>query len=564
MLRNLFVKNFAIINELEISFAKGLTIISGETGAGKSILVGAVNLILGSRASQELIRTGASEALVEATLTGSQNTLLHKRLTALELEAADEVTIRRSINRNGRNRIFINDQQISLQQLQELLKGCITISGQHEHQMLMDISTHLALLDAFGDLTASRKEIERLYGGWAKARQQLVDINRLKEQQTAKMEMIHAQLEELSAAKLTPGEEIVLEQEKKILKNAGTLVSIAQSCHHVLYAQRDSVLEQLAGMEKDLISLAQIDPSQSSLLSQLQDARIQLQELAYTLQQYAHSISFDPDRFQQIEDRLALLHKLKRKYGGTIDELIQRTEELRNNLAQMEDTDLLRLELERTVQNTYASYLESATVLSSRRRLAAKKLKEHVEGTLSLLDMSKARFEVNFSDTPETKELGEDRLTPSGIDRIEFLLSANPGEAPKPLVRVASGGELSRILLALKSILPQQGDIETSIFDEVDAGIGGRTAELVGLQLKRLAEKQQVICITHLPQIACYGHQHLKVTKETQNLQTETRVHVLSHEDRVEELARMLGGITISEKTREHAREMLHHAQGSS
>lgn len=559
MLKDLLVSNFAIIKNLEVFFPQGLNIVSGETGAGKSILVGAVNLILGSRASQEMVRTGANEATVEATFTLPDKAGFRSRLAELELEPGVQIQVRRSISRSGRNRIFINDQQVTLQQLQQLTRGLLSISGQHEHQQLLDPETHLATLDNFGNLTPLGVEVSHCFQRWSETRDQLAQLERLKREHAAQVEWMRFQLQELEAARLLPEEDVTLEQERKLLKHAGTLLEAAQGAYQTLYGSRGAILEQFAGVAKHLAALRQIDPSQEPLLGQLEQARIHLEELAHSVQQYANSVSFEPERLAAVEDRLGLLQRLGKKYGASVAAMLQRRDELQAQLAQLEESDYQEARLEKELEELKKDYLLKAGELSRKRREAAERLTDFVEQTLAVLDMPKARFAPRFVEK-EAASL-DPPFTPSGIDRVEFLLSANPGEDLKPLARIASGGELSRILLALKGILSRQDDAETLIFDEVDAGIGGRTAELVGLQLKRLAERQQVICITHLPQIACYGDHHFKVAKEAGLEATQTTIHRLSAEDRVEELSRMLGGLTISEKTRAHAREMLRGAQ---
>ena len=557
MLSDLIVHNFAIIRNLEVSFQPGLNVLSGETGAGKSILVGAVNLILGSRASQEMIRTGTTEASVEAVFPLSGQSALLKRMAEWGLDAGRELSIRRSINRSGRNRIYVNDQSISLQQLQQLVRGIISISGQHEHQLLLDPELHMDLLDAFGALEEPCGEVAEIHAQWSKTHEKLKEVRRFKQEQAGKLDWMRFQLQELESAGLREDEDKLLEQERNLLKHSSTLIEAAQDAHRILYAGRGAILEQLAEVEKNINTLQQIDPEQQVLLNHLEEGRIHMEELAHSLQQYAGRIVFDPQRLAAVEERLATLQRLGKKYGGSVESMLQRLAEIRRSLSHEEDADLKEEELEKTLAKARELYIEKAGALSRLRRKAAALLSEEVGKTLAALDMPRARFSVGFDSTEGGESAAEARFTPQGIDRVEFLLSANPGEDLKPLARIASGGELSRILLALKSLLSQRGQAETLIFDEVDTGIGGRTAELVGLQLKRLAQKHQVICITHLPQIACHGKHHYKVAKVAGDGETVTTIRPIASEDRVEELARMLGGISISEKVRAHARELL-------
>jgi DNA repair protein RecN (Recombination protein N) len=563
VLSELAVHNFAIIQHLQVSFQPGLNILSGETGAGKSILVGAVNLLLGNRASQEMIRTGSKEAKVEALFSIPGADALVERLNRWGLEVTEELLIRRTISRSGRNRIFVNDHLVTLQQLQELAKGLVSVSGQHEHQLLLDPNRHLELLDAFGYLESQSTEVRSLYLEWSSTREKLRHLRNIRKERADQMELMRFQLQELESAQLQPDEDKTLEQEKNILKHAATLMEASQRAHECLYAERGAVLEQLVDVEKDLETLKQIDSSQEMLFSHLEQARIHLEELAHSLQKYMKNISFDPHRLAVVEERLALIHRLSKKYAGPVSHLLDRMEEMHRTLAQEEETDTQEEQLEKSLEQLRQAYFKKAKALSSSRREGAEILAQEVAKTLAALDMGRARFSVQFKSDEESSGAEELPPGPTGIDVMEFLLAANPGEDLKPLAKIASGGELSRILLALKSLLSFKGEAETLIFDEVDAGIGGRTAELVGLQLKQLAERNQVICITHLPQIACYGKNHYKAAKHVTGEETITQIHALSSEERIEELARMLGGISISDKTRAHAKELLQRAQSA-
>ncbi len=560
MLRELVVHNFAIMEHLEVPFHDGLNIVSGETGAGKSILVGAVNLVLGGRASQEMIRTGAKEAIVECVFSVQDGEPLHQCLRDWGVEPAEDLSIRRAINRGGKNRVFVNDQTISLQQLQQLAKSLISISGQHENQLLLDPNVHLDFVDAFGNLWVGREAVGRVYAQWSAAGEELRKFRRLRDERAARAEFMRFQLNELEAAKLQPDEDALLDRERNLLKHAATLMEAAEGSYKSLYADRGAVLGALSGVKKNLQTLSHIDSSLKPLEDLLEQAVINLEELAHALQQYTNGISFDPRRLGDVEERLALLQRLGKKHGGGVAAMLDRLGELRSALGEDEDSPLREAQLEKGVEQERLAYLEAAQALSLERRGAAARLDGEVEKVLASLDMPHARFHVRFSDE-EKNDPAPLPFTPTGIDRVEFLLSANPGEGLKPLARIASGGELSRILLAVKSLLSLNGEAETLIFDEVDTGIGGRTAELVGIQLQRLAAKNQVICITHLPQIACFGEHHYKVVKHSTGEETVTAIMSLSPEERIEELARMLGGVSVSEKTRAHAQEFLQRAQ---
>lgn len=555
MLTELAIHNFAIIRDLQIRFHPGFNVLSGETGAGKSILVGAVNLILGSRASQEMIRTGAAEASVEAILSLPADGLCREYLQEWGIDPGPELTVRRSINRNGRNRVFINDQAASLQQLQQLSPLLISISGQHEHQLLLDPENHLGLLDAFGELEGLCAEVGGIFSSWQAKKDELARMRRAREQKAAQMDFIRFQIRELESAGFQPDEDLELEQEREILKHAAILAEASQRAVGALYSEKGAILERLTEVEKELTAIIRVDSSQQSLAEFLEQSRINLKELAHLLQQYSGRIVFDPARLARVEERLALIGKLGKKYGQSVNEMLARLEELRAEAGDEEESGARLEEVEKELQTLRGAYLERARNLSTRRREAAGLLSGEVAGNLAQLDMPRARFAVRFDESGD-----EAVFSPTGIDRIEFLLSANPGEGLKPLAKIASGGELSRILLALKSLLSRKGEAETLIFDEVDAGIGGRTADLVGLQIKNLAARHQVICITHLPQIACYGKWHYLVRKEASGEETVTGIRMLSDAERSEELARMLGGVSISQKAREHAKELLDRA----
>lgn len=563
MLSDLIVHNFAVIRNLQVSLADGLTIISGETGAGKSILVGAVNLILGARASQEMIRSGTDEATVEALFRLPGNPVLAARLEAAGFPHDGALAVRRAISRSGRNRIFLNGRPATLQQLSELMTGMISISGQHEHQLLLDPFVHLALLDQFAESAPLLVEVRNRYGAWMETRNQLQRLKKLQRERSQQLDFMKYQLQELEAAQLLPDEDTQLEEQRKILQHAATLHAAADGAHRLLYSDSRAILGSLDQVAAHLETLCNIDTRQNHLNENLEQAKIHLEELAYALRQYASGISFDPYRLSELEDRMALIQRLCKKYGAPLAQLIERTEELQAALSDSDDPEMKKLELVKQLAARRTDYLEAAARLSGRRRRAAQRLARDMEQVLSGLDLPKARFEAGLLPPDHDDPIPDTAFTETGIDQVEFLLSANPGEDLKPLAKIASGGELSRILLAVKSLLSVQGQAETLIFDEVDTGIGGRTAELVGRQLQRLASRHQVVCITHLPQIACYGRHHLRVEKEIKENATHTGIRHLSPEDRVEELARMLGGISISEKTRDHAREWLEKADSS-
>ncbi|MGC9195653.1 MAG: DNA repair protein RecN [Syntrophobacteraceae bacterium] len=553
MLTGLAIHNYAIIRDLEITFHPGFNVLSGETGAGKSILVGALNLILGARASSEMIRTGAAEAGVEAVVSLPPVCPCARYLQEWGIESAGELLIRRSITRSGRNRVFINDQTASLQQLQQLSPLLISICGQHEHQFLLDPETHLGLLDAFANLEDECCAVRSLYDSWRESREKLAHMRRERQQRESRTDFLKFQIQELEAVKLVPNEDTELQRERDILKNAAALSHASKKAVSTIYADKGAVLERLSEVEKELGSILNFDPSQSGLGEYLKQARINLEELVHGLRLYSERIVFDPSRLAAVEERLSLLGKLGKKYGSSVSEMLEKLSELRKLAGEGEQSSLREEEVAKQIESLRAHYLEKAGALSLKRREASEMLSVEVCRNLADLDMARARFCASFSGQKADELL----FSPSGIDTMEFLLSANPGEELKPLAKVASGGELSRVLLALKGILSKKGEAETLIFDEVDAGIGGRAAELVGIKLSSLSLRHQVICITHLPQIACYGKYHFVVKKQAEGNETHSSIRMLDESERPEEIARMLGGVAISSKVREHARELL-------
>ncbi len=437
MLTNLAIHNYAIIRDLEISFNEGFNVLSGETGAGKSILVGAVNLILGARASSEMIRTGAAEASVEAVMqVKPSGCLCEQYLSEWGIDFSPELVIRRSIARNGRNRVFINDQAASVQQLQHLSPLLISVSGQHEHQLLLDPETHLGLLDAFADLDEVRFEVRKIHTAWEEKRDSLSRMRRAKENKAAQMDFLRFQIGELESAKIRPNEDADLGQEREILKNAATLAQSSQRAVSALYSDKGAILERLSEVEKDLESILSVDPSQGSLGEYLRQARIHLEEITHALKRYAERIVFDPSRLAVIEERLALLSRLGKKYGLNANTMLARLEELRKMAGKSDESILREEELEREIETLCLAYTEKAGELSRKRRAASERLSAEVSKNLIELDMPRAQFYVRFSGEDENPPL----FSPTGIDRIEFLLSANPGEELKPLVRIASGG----------------------------------------------------------------------------------------------------------------------------
>ncbi|MGE5311888.1 MAG: DNA repair protein RecN [Nitrospirota bacterium] len=551
MLAELTVRNFAIIDELSVSFRPGLTIVTGETGAGKSILVNAINLLLGSRGSADLIRVGSQEATVTALfLRGKED---------------EEFLVQRTLSVSGRNRVHVNGELTRVVALTDLCRGLVSISGQHEHQLFLEPQVQLHILDRYGDL----EEMRQTYGAtFARLRETGAALERLRRQlreRWERAELSRFQVEEIGRAKIEPDEELKLAAEREILRHAERLHQGAVSAYDLLYGESGAVVERLGQCEKILADLGRLDPSLQSPMSTLEDLRLRLEDVALALREYYQRMEANPARLQWVEERLDLLHRLMRKYGGTTRAVLAEEEKLRRELEAVEDSEAAIAARERELEDLRRQAASEARDLSTHRRETAERLARAMQDRLAALDMPYSRFTVPF-DTErqgtqgQAVQVGECLLDENGMDRVTFLFSANPGEEPRPMAKIASGGELSRIVLALKELQAKERAEETLIFDEVDAGIGGRTADMVGQRLKALARRHQVLCITHLPQIACYGEHHFAVRKSTRHGRTTTTLEGLAGETRLEEIARMLGGVNVSTKTRAHAREMLEQA----
>jgi len=562
MLAELRIGNFAIIESLEVSFHKGLNILTGETGAGKSIIVDAVELLLGGRADTDVVRAGSNEAIIEGMFSLGPHAEALRPLKDKGIETSDDLILKRSIPISGKGRAYINGSLVTLSLLSEIGDSLVDIHGQHEHQTLLRQETHLDILDQAGNLEALRAEVGERAQTFLNTVRELGLLNEREKQRAQMEELLKFQSEEIASAHLKDGEEEELRSERQILLNAEKLHSLAQQGHEALYAREGSVSEVLSSVLKSLEELKKIDPSCSPLHENLSSSLVQAEEVGLSLRDYAGKISFDSRKLEAIESRLELLSRLKKKYGGTAGEVRKFHDRVRKELKDMETNTERIAECERLLKESGEAYLSSAKKLSGKRRDAARQLMKSVEEELATLGMKKTVFKIDLSTLPIPGPGMEVQGLPveqKGIDRAEFLISPNVGEEPKPLTRIASGGELSRIMLALKTVFK---GIPIMIFDEVDSGIGGATAEVVGRKLKEVSASHQVLCVTHLPQIAVYADAHFKVTKDVIGKRTLAGIKKLTEEERVGEISRMLAGMKITGKTREHAKEMLNGARG--
>ncbi|MBI4633547.1 MAG: DNA repair protein RecN [Deltaproteobacteria bacterium] len=555
MLSELSISNFAIIDELKVSFAGGLNVLSGETGAGKSIIIGAVTLLLGDRASSDMIRSSEDAAVVEALFDIGGNEALQETLRQRGFYEGNDLIIRRVVSRSGKNRVYINGHLATVALLAPICESLVNICSQHEHQMILNEDNHVDILDEFGGLLPLRSEYASLYDEYQSLNARLRELEAANRRKEEREELLRYQLKEISDAALSPGEDGFLAEEKTILGNMQKLMDYAAGAHETLYGKKGSVLEELKGAIACIREIKKIDAGLNVSEQDMDGLYYQLEDAALTLRDYGKKLSFDPARLDAIEERLERIGRLKRKYGGAIPDILKKGEEIAGELQGIASADAERERLAKAITEQRTRLEEKADVLSRKRKAAAKLLKGAVERDIRDLRMEEAQFEVMFSEAAVRKE--ENAFGSTGADTVEFYLSTNRGEDLKPLNRIASGGELSRIMLAIKKVLARTGSVGTIIFDEVDSGIGGATAEIVGEKLKEVAKHHQVLCITHLPQIACFGDRHYRVTKVATGERTNTRVEALSETERLDEITRMLGGLELTEKARQHAREML-------
>jgi len=563
MLKELSIRNFAIIDDLQIEFSDGLTVLSGETGAGKSIILNAVNLLLGTRASADLVRTGAQKAELEALFQISSNSKVAGIMTANGYDPAEGLLIRRLISRSDNNRVYVNGRLATIGLLTTITENLASISGQHAHQGLLKEDQHLLILDQFGGLMPLRRQVYDAYHQILPLIDELKRLESVRQRQDEHQELLEFQRKEISAADLTAGEDEQLEQERLRLKNAEMLYQTVSGSIEELYGAAGSVMERLLEVKKNLDAAGRIDSPLTSVAESLASASYQIEDLTGELRAHLNLILIDNQRLEAVEERLDTINKLKRKYGGSLEAVFSRLETIEEELSQVESIDTQIHEIEEKLGKLSETLTRRSLELSKKRAKTAKNLGLNVVAELSSLKMPQTEFQAVLHPIEADKQTNsyltanEYMITEAGIDRATFMIAPNPGEELKPLVSIASGGELSRVVLALKAILAATDAVETIVFDEVDAGIGGGTAEVVGRKLSELAGHHQVICITHLPQIAKFGEHHLSISKHVANGRTLTTIQPLEKEDRYREIARMLGGEEITQTTLDHARELL-------
>ncbi|MDA1185382.1 MAG: DNA repair protein RecN [Acidobacteria bacterium] len=537
MLRSLSIRNLAVIEAVDVEFEPGFNVLTGETGAGKSIVVEAVGLLLGGRASADLVRTGESRATIEAVFHA----------------AGTDTVVRRELSSQGRSRSFVNGAPATASALRELSAHLVELHGQHEHQALLDPLTHLPVVDEYGELTEIASQVSQAWTRVRALREQLDRSRMGATEKAARLELIEFHLGEIERAAPQPSEDTGLTSVRDVLSSAERVQALCEESYAALHDSDGSILASLSGVWKRVGELSTFDPQFSPYVDARDDIKAQLEDLALALRRYADGIDASPGRLQEVEDRLALLERLKRKHGPTLQNVLERATALAHERDLLAGTGEQTSDLQRALDLAESHYLSLASELSVRRRDVAEPFARKLEALLAELAMARTRFEVRFRDLSSDLDGWTDR----GIDHVEFYLSPNPGEELRPVARVASGGELSRVMLALRTLTIGNAPDKTLIFDEVDAGIGGRVAEVVGRRLEALGQRFQVLCVTHLPQIAARGASHYRIDKHTDEKRTTTSVARLDATERVDEIARMIGGAAVTAALRTTAQELL-------
>lgn len=613
MLALLNISNIALIDRLRVEFDRGLNLLTGETGSGKSIIVDALGVLIGGRFASDLLKAGSERASIEGLFSVTRNPEMEAILEAagIELDNAEqtpnegvnptdvlrvresrELIIRRELSLTGRNKIFINNQLATQSLLRDLRPFLVDIHGQGDQQTLFNADAHLELLDAYAGVSALRQEVADAYRSWHNLKQELGELRRGEAEKFQLVDMLRFQIAELESAQLAPGEDVQWEEERRRLLNVEKLTLLSSQCYGMIYEDNDAALARLRQAAKQIEELASYESSFRQYGEGLESASAVVEDLAFALRDFSDKLEFSPARLAELEDRLVEVSRLKRKYGGTIESALEHLAQSQDRLRQIEHTDEREQELSLALASTRGAYVELATRLHKERVRAAKKFEQTVERGLGEVAMENAKFEVQIA-APSAQELNAERISPPaktnqsiaasftessegntpphlgkagltaagfssrGIDRVEFHFSANVGEEVKALAKVASGGEASRLMLVLKTVANASEYPRTIVFDEIDSGIGGRVSEAVGAKLKQLAKTNQVLCVTHQPQIARFADNHLTVHKAVLAGRTEVHVEKLDRRGRIEELARMLTGAEITDSARRHAREML-------
>ena len=551
LLKHLHIRNFAVIEELDIPFNHGMTVFTGETGAGKSIMVGALGLVLGDRSDSGIVRAGCERTEITAIFDIEDDNEIRSVLAEQEIDCDDELILRRVINKDGRSRAYVNGSSVPAQLLRSLGECMVDIHGQHAHQSLLKADVQRNLLDEFGNHPQQLNEVKDAWKIWNANEIELQALSGDNRDHDAQIELLQYQIQELQA--LDPGESKFSEIEKEYgkLANANRLLEVCQQTLQQLSEDERSTQSQISHNLDELQDIQKFDPSLTTVIELLNGASIQIGEASDELRHYLDRLELDPERLKMVEELLSAFHDMARKHKIQPEALGDHLATLEDELHKLENSEARFRELMALQQSSVDNYRKTASKLNTCRQKAAKKLSHDISKKLNDLGMPGGKFSI------EVNEIEKDRPQQNGMDKIDYLVSLNPGQPLQPLSKVASGGELSSISLAIQVTGSKDKGIPTLIFDEVDSGIGGGVAEIVGKLLHSLSDKRQVFCVTHLAQVASQGNHHLQVAKETHAGTTLTRVGELNQEDRIDEIARMLGGVKITEQTLAHAKEML-------
>lgn len=561
MIKSLYIKDFAIIDELEVSFESGLNVLTGQTGAGKSIIVGALNMILGERADTEVIRRGADKAIAEAIIRVGKNRVLKELLQENAVEFSDELILRREIRDSG-SRAFINDTPVNIGILKKAGDHLVDLHGQHEHQLLLKEENHRDVIDGFGEIEPVLEQYLEAYRGMAGLQRELYQLKKHEKELDEKLELYRFQAKEIEEAGLEPGEEEALEEEMNLLDNAEELDQKAAVILELGNGDEVNIMDLINRMKLHMEDIARIESEFETYLEELSSARISIREAVEFTERYRNNIEFNPQRLEQLRRRQSELNRLQKKYNRTIPELLEYLDEIREELNLAENFDIEIEKLQGQIRDQAGVLKECAVALHDKRMETGRNLSEAIVEELNRLGIPNAQFEVKVNwlksgDGWIKVEREPVECTETGCDEVKMFISTNKGEPPKPLAKIASGGEISRVMLALKSILAREQSLPVMIFDEIDTGISGEISEKVGRTMRRLSKKCQIIAITHQPQIASQAHRHYKVKKVEKESRTVTRIIPLSNNEHIQEVAGLMSGEDITDAALKSARELI-------
>ncbi len=562
MLKFLHIRNFALAEDLQIEFRPGLNILTGETGAGKSILVGAIAAVLGGRVYTEVIRTGFDRAFVEAIFDARNLPPLKALLESKGIAAAEELFLRREIALSSGSRAFINDAPVTVATLAEVGDLLLDIHGQHEHQSLLRRETHRHFLDALGQLSPYLQTVAGKFAQLKSLEKSLHDLQQRQQELNSKYDLYEFQFQEIEKAVLKSGEEEELLRERKLLSNAEKLFAVSAQLNTLFSEGEFNLIAAMGQAEHHLRELGDFADDLKKLGEEFSGARIVVEEASRSIEEFQNRLEFDPRRLDEVESRLNLIAQLKKKYNATVEEILQYQQRIKEDMSLRENFDFEIEKLQKQLQGALNDYYQAAAELSRQRQTVAGEMEQAVQEILSTLGMPDIGFQVSIERIEDSRGIFRENgkcfyADEFGVDQLEFYISPNPGEDFKPLNKIASGGEISRIMLALKSILAGVDEVPTLVFDEIDQGVSGRIAQAVGRSIYRLSKSHQILCITHLPQIASHGESHYSVEKYVENERTFTRIIALGENQRVEEIARLIAGEKISDSALKSARQLI-------